>query len=83
MPGRPSPRAAARITVPLLGESVIALQNTAGQLGLSKTDTVNRALQAYAFLITLQETGGEIYVKQTPDDGLHRFLLHQDPERQA
>ncbi|TDD97672.1 hypothetical protein [Actinomadura rubrisoli] len=74
------PRAAAQITVQLLGEAVLALDNTTQALGISKTDTVNRAVQAYAFLMALQRTGGELYLKHTPDDDLHRFLIHQDPE---
>lgn len=31
--------------------------------------TVNLALQAYAFLTTLQRMGGEVYVRQEPDGG--------------
>lgn len=73
-----APKAAAKITVPLIGEALIALESTAKEFGLSKTDTVNRAIQAYAFFMTLQRTGGEIYVRQTPDGGLHRFFLHPD-----
>lgn len=74
-----APQAAGRITAPLIGEAVIALENTARTLGLSKTDTVNRALQAYAFLVTLQETGGAVYVRQPGEDGLHRLSLLQAP----
>jgi hypothetical protein len=72
----PAPRAVAKITVPLLGESVIALDSITTQLGLSKTDAVNRALQAYAFLAAIQETGGEVHVKETSGGPLHRLLIH-------
>lgn len=71
-----APRAVAKVTAPLVGEAAIALDAITTQLGLSKTDAVNRALTAYAYFTALQETGGEIYVKESAEDSLHRLFLH-------
>lgn len=71
------PPAAALITVQLIGEAVIALDSTVAREGLSKTDVVNRALQAYAFFTALQGAGGETYVRESPGADLHKLLLHQ------
>lgn len=76
-----APQAAGTITAPLIGEAVIALLNTAETLGLSRTDTVNRAIQAFAYFTAVQQQGGEIYVRQAPGDDLHRLALN--PPREA
>ena len=75
-----APRAAGKITVPLIGEAVIALYSTAETLGLSRTDTVNRAIQAYAYLTAVQQQDGEIYVRQAPGDDLHRIAFDRPEE---
>ncbi|MGI5423029.1 hypothetical protein [Actinomadura luteofluorescens] len=78
MTGQPTPQAAGTITALLLGEAVVALENTAATLNLSKTDTVNRALLAYAYLTALQSSGGEIYVKETAGGDMRRLALNHD-----
>jgi hypothetical protein len=46
-----------RLTVNLLAKSADALDETAETEGNPKTDTVNRALQVYAFLVREQAAG--------------------------
>ena len=75
-----APQAAGKITVPLIGEAVIALYSTAATLSLSRTDTVNRAIQAYAYFTAVQQQGGEIHVRETPDDDLTRITFDRPEE---
>lgn len=53
-----------RLTVNLTPRATEAMDTTAELLGLSKTDTVNRALQAYAFLEKIRAEGGEILIRR-------------------
>lgn len=75
-----APQPAGRITAPLIGEAVIALCNTAETLGLTRTDTINRALQAYAYLTAVQQQGGGIYIRERPGDRLNRIILNSPEE---
>jgi hypothetical protein len=75
-----TPKAVARITSPLLAEAAVALDNIRQQLGLSVADAVNRALTTYAYFMALQNTGGEIYIKESPDGDMHRLLVHREPD---
>jgi hypothetical protein len=43
--------------------------------GESKTDTINRALQIYAFLEQLAEHGGAVYARETADAELERLKI--------
>lgn len=56
-----------RITVNLTARAARALEQAAGLTGDSKTDTINRALQIYAYLEQINQDGGEIYVQTSPD----------------
>jgi hypothetical protein len=71
------PPVVAEINVRLIGEAAIALDNAVALCGVSRTDTVNRAVQAYAFFQALLSNGGEIYVKESPDSDMHRLLFEQ------
>lgn len=75
-----APQAVAKITSPLIGEAVVALDNIREQLGLSVTDAVNRSLIAYAYFMAIQNTGGAVFIKETPDGEMHRLLVHQEPD---
>ena len=50
-----------------------ALQNAADLTGDTKTDTINRALQVYSYLMEITESGGDIYVRE-PKDSEPRLL---------
>ncbi len=49
-----------------------ALEEVVGLTGDSKTDSINRAIQIYAYIERVLHSGGSIYVRETPD---------QEPER--
>jgi len=51
-----------RLTVNLTARSVVALNAAAEIEELSKTDTVNRALQVWALLLKEQADGAEIHL---------------------
>lgn len=53
-----------RLTVNLTRRSSAALELAAQIAGDTKTDAVNRALQVYAYLMHLQEQGGEVLVRE-------------------
>jgi hypothetical protein len=61
-----------RITVNLAPRSSKALELATSLTGDSKTDTVNRALQIYAYLMDVISKGGSIDVRESGD---------ADPER--
>jgi hypothetical protein len=62
-----------RVTVNLTPRSVRALNNLVGWTDYSKTDTINRALQIYAFIQEILEKGGSLHVRQTEDAELERL----------
>jgi hypothetical protein len=43
--------------------------------GDSKTDTINRALQIYAYLEQVTSKGGSIYVREAGDTELERLKI--------
>ena len=53
-----------RVTVNLIPRSSRALQSAHETTGDTKTDTINRALQVYAYLVYLETSGGEIFVQE-------------------
>jgi hypothetical protein len=59
-----------RVTVNLTARASHALDRAAALTGDSKTDTINRALQIYAYLEEITENGGTIYVRESPDGEL-------------
>jgi hypothetical protein len=63
-----------RITVNLIPAASRALSATAELLELSRTDTVNRALQAYAFLENTVHSGGKVMVEQDGAVEVIKFL---------
>jgi hypothetical protein len=53
-----------RTSVILIPRAQLALDLTAERMGLSKTDVINRALQAYAFLEEEMTTGAKVLVRR-------------------
>jgi hypothetical protein len=51
-----------RVTVNLTARTASALDATSGMTGDTKTDTINRALQVYAFLEHVAARGGTIFI---------------------
>jgi hypothetical protein len=64
-----------RVTVNLTNRSSKALELATGLTGDSKTDTINRALQIYAFLEQVTSKGGSIYVRESSDAELERLKV--------
>ncbi len=63
-----------RTSVVLIPRAQEALDLTAERMGLSKTDVMNRALQAYAFLEEQMATGATILVRRDGSTEEVRFL---------
>ncbi|MEV6013390.1 hypothetical protein AB0M29_42395 [Streptomyces sp. NPDC051976] len=55
---------AERVTVNLSARSSAALETASGLSGDTKTDTINRAIQVYAYLEEMASRGGELYVQE-------------------
>jgi hypothetical protein len=64
-----------RITVNLTGRASSALELATELTGDTKTDTVNRALQVYAYLEQIMARGGAIYVREAADSELERIKV--------
>lgn len=54
-----------RVNILLLPKAATALDEVTASEGFSQTDVVNRALQAYAFLLKAREAGGAVYVRES------------------
>lgn len=64
-----------KFTVNLVPKAVASLQEAAQLGGISRSDVVNRALQAYVFLLREQEDGAQILLRdKTGDVNVVRFL---------
>jgi len=65
-----------KLTVNLIPSAVTALEQAAALEGNSQTDTVNRALQTYAFLVLQQKAGKVIILRDevTNATEIVRFL---------
>ena len=63
-----------RTTVVLIPKAQEALDSTAERTGLTKTDVMNRALQAYAFLEEQVAAGAKILVRRGNSTEEVRFL---------
>jgi hypothetical protein len=61
-----------RITVNLTPRAYRALSKAVKLTGDSKTDTVNRALQLYAYLEEITQNGGSLYVRPADQDELEQ-----------
>ena len=64
-----------RITVNLIARASRALQAVAEMTGDSKTDSINRAVQVYAYLEEINSRGGAIYVRESADSELERLKM--------
>jgi hypothetical protein len=63
-----------RVTVNLTQRSWQALHQAVKLTGDSKTDTINRAIQMYAYVENVRQEGGELYVR-TSDKELERLVF--------
>lgn len=70
-----NPRVVEKITVGLIERSAQARIVASQLTGLSYADTVNRALQVYAYLMTVIECGGTVYVKETCDGDVEQVTF--------
>lgn len=64
-----------RVTVNLTARSSRALEVATELTGDTKTDTINRALQIYAFLEQILARGGSIYTRESADAELERIKI--------
>ncbi len=64
-----------RVTVNLIPRAAQALQRAVELTGDSKTDTINRALQAYVYLEEVTRSGGDIYVRESKDAELQLLKM--------
>jgi hypothetical protein len=62
-----------RLTVNLVPKAEAALDKAVELSGDSKTDTVNRAIQAYAYFLKVKQDGGAVYVREHA--GAERFQV--------
>lgn len=63
-----------RMNVALIPRTQDALDRTANRMGLSKTDVINRAIQAYDFLEEQLSSGAKIFVRRGNSTEEVRFL---------
>jgi hypothetical protein len=64
-----------RLSVNLTARSDRALQLAVDLGGDSKTDTVNRALQFYAYFLSIKDKGGTVYTREGPEAELYAIEL--------
>lgn len=64
-----------RITVNLTPRACTALELAVKLTGDSKTDTLNRAIQVYAYIMNVTQNGGDLYLRDKGQDELERLLL--------
>lgn len=64
-----------RVTVNLTARASRALELATDLTGDTKTDTINRALQIYAFLEEVTQHGGAIYVREEKEADLERLRI--------
>lgn len=62
-----------RITVNLIPRASAALALAAELSGDTRTDTINRALQVYAYLLHVKQEGGGVYTREQADANLHQI----------
>jgi len=62
-----------RLTVNLIPKAAEALNHAAALSRDSRTDTLNRALQVYDFLLEAQANGAKVYLRQPDSDELERI----------
>lgn len=64
-----------RVTVNLTPRSWQALEMAVKRTEDSQTDTINRAIQIYSYLVDITETGGTLYVRDAGSDELERLRI--------
>jgi hypothetical protein len=64
-----------RVTVNLSARASRALELATELTGDTKTDTISRALQIYAYLEQVTSHGGAIYVREKADSELERLKI--------
>ena len=64
-----------RVTVNLTPRAVRALDQAVALTGDTKTDTINRALQVYAYLEEIINADGSIYIRPTPNAEPERLSI--------
>jgi hypothetical protein len=66
---------AERVTVNLTWRGSRALEAATELTGDTKTDTINRALQVYAYLEEVTASGGSLYVREAGESELQRLKV--------
>jgi hypothetical protein len=61
--------------VNLTARAALALDVATGLTGDTRTDTINRALQIYAFLKQVTARGRTIYIGEAADSEVERFKI--------
>jgi hypothetical protein len=64
-----------RVTVNLTERSVRAMRLAAELTGDTKTDTINRALQVYAYIEHVISRGGSVFARESPDADLSKIII--------
>ncbi len=64
-----------RVTVNLTPKSVDALERAVKLTEDSQTDSINRAIQIYAYLVNITENDGTLYVRDSGSDELERLRI--------
>ena len=64
-----------RVTVNLVARASRALQLVSDLTGDTKTDSINRAIQVYAYLEEIVSNGGDIYVRESKDSELQLLKM--------
>ena len=64
-----------RVTVNFTARSSRALDEVVRLTGDSKTDSLNRAIQIYAYIEQVLLAGGSIHVRETPDAEPERLKI--------
>jgi hypothetical protein len=64
-----------RVTVNLTPRASRALERAVEITGDTKTDTINRALQVYAYLESIMQADGSVYVRPGPDAEQERLRI--------
>jgi len=59
-----------RVTINLIPQASVALADGMEMTGHSKTDFINRAIQAYSYFEELTSNGGKVLVREPGDDEL-------------
>ncbi len=64
-----------RVTVNLTPRSCQALDQAMKLTRDSQTDTINRAIQVYAYIVNITENRGTLYVRDDGSDDLERLRI--------